>query len=140
MRRNQIIELEDGTFQIGQWLLSLENKPIFMEIDEAKDLPSAIAKAEAYDDEDFKLSKANIDLYGGIDAAKSIIKTMNELNAVAIIHKKGIYDLKMYQFLDQAQFEAFIDEESNKIETSDLYHMTKGELELHLSTIRFLNF
>jgi hypothetical protein len=140
MSRNQIIELKDGTFQIGQWVLNTENKAIFMEIDEAGDLPTAIAKADAYDDEDFKVSKSMVEIYGGIDAANNIIETFNELNAIALVHKKGIYDHENHEFLNQAQFEKFMDEESQKNETSDQDYITKGELEQHLKTIRFVTF
>lgn len=140
MSRNQIIELEDGTFQIGHWVLNAENKAIFMEIDEAGDLPTAIAKADVYDDEDFKQAKHEIDFIGGIEGANRILKKMKEQNAVAILHTKNVFDESQLEYLNQAAFEKYLNDVSENSGETDQHFHGKWEIENNLKTIRFVTF
>lgn len=136
--RNQIREKDDGTFEIGKWLINKENKVMFMEVAEADDLKQAIDLADAYDDMDFQQAKFEIDRIGGIDAAQIILNQMVETKTVAVFFKKDNFHLNQLRYVDQAAFEEWMDITSKNSGTSTDEFVGEWELKKNLKTIRFL--
>ncbi|MPS92783.1 hypothetical protein [Comamonas sp.] len=137
--RNQIREKDDGTFEIGKWLINKENKVMFIEVAEADDLKQAIDLADVYDDMDFQQAKFEVDRIGGIDTAQKILNELVETKTVAVFFKKDNFHLDQLRYVDQAAFEEWMDITSKNNGISNEDFVGEWELKNNLKTIRFLS-
>lgn len=139
--KNQIRQKEDGSFEIGVWLLSDDNKVTFMEVAEADTLKEAVELADSYDDLDFKQAKFEIDRIGGIDAANSILDRLNKTNSVAaVFSEKDNFDIDQLRYVDQNTFEAWMEKNTNLPWKSSEHYVDKWDIQRNLKTIRFLTY
>ncbi|RCT89663.1 hypothetical protein [Acinetobacter baumannii] len=131
---NQIRPLDDGTFAIGVWMKDSNSNLIFFDVNHANDFETAVEMVNGYDDEDFLFAKYEIDLIGGIQSAKEILRELEKQSAIAVTFPKGAFDAEKLCFVD-AETHARLVEESSQT----LGILTITDIQRNLHKLRFLS-
>lgn len=137
--QNQIRQLEDGTFEIGTWIQNANGEVVFFDATSAKTLEEANKIADELDDQEFKLAKSELDMFGGIQGANKVLELMNENEAVAVEFDKNHFDINELKFYNQKDFEQRMDDYLENGETAT-YLYADFEIQSLLHKTRFLKF